>query len=57
MSAGKKHERAKQQLTSIVRRYGEEIDRWLDSLDESEGMSDEAAAMMFMLLAFEEIGL
>ena len=46
-----------QELTGVVRRYGEEIDRWLDSLDESKDMSDEAAALMFMLLAFEEIGL
>ncbi len=46
-----------QELRQTVVRHGAEIDRWLNSLDPDQEMSDEAAAFMYMLVAHEEIGL
>lgn len=45
------------ELIRVVREYGDEIDRWLESFPPAVDMSDEAAAMMYMLLAYEELGL
>ncbi|TVR93330.1 MAG: hypothetical protein EA418_12170 [Wenzhouxiangellaceae bacterium] len=45
------------ELMRVVREYGDEIDRWLESFPPEVDMSDEAAAMMYMLLAYEELGL
>ncbi|TVQ36458.1 MAG: hypothetical protein EA370_08190 [Wenzhouxiangella sp.] len=46
-----------EELLRIVRQHGEGIDRWLDSFPPDADISDEAAAMMYMLLAHEELGL
>ncbi len=45
------------ELMRVVRDYGDDIDRWLDSFPPEVDMTAEAAAMMYMLLAYEELGL
>ncbi len=45
------------ELMRVVRNYGDDIDRWLDSFPPEADMTEEAAAMMYMLLAYEELGL
>jgi hypothetical protein len=46
-----------QELRQTVARFGDEIGRWLDSVDPDLAMSDDAAALLFMLLAHDEIDL
>lgn len=47
----------KSEFAAAVNPYNARITKWLDSFPQGSGMSDEAAAFMFMQSALDELGL
>jgi hypothetical protein len=46
-----------EEFRRVVARYRPDIDRWLDSFGEGDNMPPEAVALMYMMLAHEELNL
>lgn len=49
-------EEEKSEFAAAVNPYNARITKWLDSFPQGSGMSDEAAAFMFMQSALDELG-